>query len=163
MIGVILLTTLTTFIITTFFGYCVHLALHRPFMGKLYRSHLTHHQKLYPEHQFLSDEYLDAGKDNTVISFLLLGAPLIILPIVLLATHIISFVVFMTAMIGLGVFGGLHNYFHDQFHLRHSWLRRFEWFDRMTDLHYQHHISVHKNFGIYWFGWDKVFGSFEKR
>lgn len=157
----ILLTTLITFITITLFGYISHYALHQSWSGRFHRSHMTHHQRLYPATFFYSDTYLDPGPDNTVIIFILAGLPLIFLPFILWLLHWITWPLLLTALCSLALFGIPHDYLHDQFHLRNTWLRRFQWFQHLTDLHYQHHLgNMQTNFGIYWFGWDRVFGSF---
>ncbi len=163
MIIMILITILLTFIMITFFGFTLHYCLHRPFMGKFYQMHLTHHFKLYPPENFTSDKYLDPGKDNTVIIFLLMGSPLILLPIVLFAAHIISLPILITAMLSMALFGIPNNFLHDAFHIKHHWLRKYQWFAKLTDLHFQHHINIKSNYGIYFFGWDRLFGSLQKK
>lgn len=163
MIGSILLTTLISFVAITLFGYVVHYCLHRPFMGKFYQMHLTHHFKLYPPQNFLSEKYLDPGKDNTVVIFLLMGSPLIILPIVLFATHIISLPMLIAAMLSMAIFGIPNDLLHDAFHIKHHWLRKYQWFEKLTDLHFQHHVNIKSNYGIYFFGWDRLFGSLQKK
>lgn len=156
----VLLTIPISFMILSLFGYVLHRMLHQPYMGKFYRSHLVHHFKLYPPEHFSSLVYREPGKDNTVIVFLMFGAPLIVLPIVLCFWGVISWPVFVCASICLAVFGGLNNYLHDAFHLTEHWLLRYGWFKRLVALHYLHHVHVQSNYGIYWFGWDKVFGSY---
>lgn len=156
----VLITILVMFSLITLFGYVTHRMLHRPYMGRFYRSHLIHHFKLYPPDDFTSDVYRDPGKDNTVITFLLLGSPLVILPIVVWLFGLISLSTFLTSIVCLAVFGLANNYLHDQMHLRQGWLQRFDWFRTLIRLHKLHHEDVNTNFGIYFFGWDRVFNSF---
>lgn len=162
MILTILLTIFITFVIVSFFGYWIHKFFHNPISGRFYLAHQTHHFKLYPPTDYLSDKYRSPGKDNTVISFLLLGIPLIALPIILFGFHIISLSILITAMLSIVIFGGLNDYLHDAFHIRNHWLRKFKWFETLTDLHFQHHINVQSNLGIYSFLWDRIFGTFIK-
>lgn len=159
----VLLAIPLVFVMITLFGYGMHWCLHQPFMGRFYRSHQVHHFKLYPPERFLSDHYLDPGPDNTFKIFVVFGSPLIILPVVLFFLHSIGLPVFGATLLSLAVFGFLNDYLHDAFHIRHSWLRKYGWFERLTDLHLQHHIRVQSNFGIYWFGWDRLWGTFQKR
>lgn len=163
MILEVLLTVLIVFLGITFFGYFVHKALHQKWVGRFFVSHMAHHQKLYPPTDFYSETYRDPKKDNTAKFFFIMGLPLIILPIILFACHILSLTVFITTMISLAVFGGLNDFLHDAFHITNHWLRRFKWFQKLTNLHYIHHLGdMQANFGIYWFGWDKIFRTFKK-
>ena len=162
MIIEVLLTILVMFVVITFFGYWTHVFFHSKMSGRFYVAHLTHHQKLYPVNDFQSEIYRQPGKDNTVFSFLLFGAPIILLPIILFAFHIISSPIFITIILCLAIFGFANNYLHDAFHISNHKLSRFKWFVKLTDLHYLHHIDVQKNLGIYMFWWDKLFGSFMK-
>lgn len=148
----------------TLFGYVVHYSFHQKWTGRYHNSHMVHHQKLYPPSRYLSEAYLEPGKDNTAKFFIIAGLPLILLPILLVAFHIISLPIFITAMISMAIIGIPHDTLHDAFHIKHHWLRRFRWFEHMTDLHYQHHLgNMQTNFGIYWFGWDKLLGTFKKK
>lgn len=159
----VLLTVIVVFVIETLFGYISHRALHQSYMGSFYKSHHTHHYKLYPPEDYTSDKYREAGKDNTLYFFLLFGSPLIIAPIVLFALHIIPLAVFISAMITLGVVGFLNDYLHDHFHLNKSWLKSFGWFRHLTEVHRLHHITPQKNFGIFMFWWDRLFGSYVEK
>jgi sterol desaturase/sphingolipid hydroxylase (fatty acid hydroxylase superfamily) len=160
----IIATVLVMFLGITLFGYGMHYCLHQPFMGRFYRAHQTHHNILYPASDFYSYLYRSPGKDNTVFFFVAAGTPLIVLPVILFAFHIIGLPILITAMIGLGVFGILHDLLHDAFHIKHHWLRKFRWFEELTDLHYTHHLgNMQSNLGIFWFGWDRLFGTFRKR
>jgi len=61
-------------------------------------------------------------------------------------------------MPGLSPISSFH--VHTQYHLNHSWLRRFGWFDRKRELHFVHHRDASKNFGVIEFVWDRVFGTY---
>lgn len=150
------------FLVITLFGYGVHKALHQKWTGRYYKSHMTHHVKLYPLSDFTSEVYRSPGKDNTAKFFIIAGIPLIIAPILLFALHVIALPVFIAAMLGLAVFGGLNDYLHDSFHITDHWLNRFGWFRKMIERHKVHHKHMQRNMGIYWFGWDRVFKTFKK-
>jgi sterol desaturase/sphingolipid hydroxylase (fatty acid hydroxylase superfamily) len=60
-----------------------------------------------------------------------------------------------------GVIGFLHGYVHDAFHIEGHWLERSRWFRRLRDLHAFHHRAMRTNLGIFWFGWDRAFGTFK--
>lgn len=158
----ILLTIVVMYVVITLFGFLLHRFFHSPSSGRLYRAHMTHHQRLYPPTDLLSDQYREPGKDNTAHLFFLLSLPLIIAPFVLWVLHLIPLSVLITAIICMLVFGGAHDYMHDAFHLRHHWLRRFKYFEKLTNIHFTHHIDMGTNYGIYWMGWDRVFRTFKK-
>ena len=140
--------------------------LHRKWSGFLYRKHIRHHFSLYPPHDFISDVYRSAGKDNTFIVFLILAIPLILLPIILAIAGIISIACMIAALIVFAIIGGMHDYLHDSFHIRNHWLYRVpiikNYFAKLVDLHYLHHKKVFYNLGIFSFFWDRVFGTFRK-
>ena len=149
------------FIVTTFAGHMIHWAIHQSWAGKLHTAHMTHHLKLYPVSDFLSDEYRSPGKDNTVFTFLWFAVPFFILPVVLYIDGMIPLVAMVLLFVELIIVGWMHDYFHDAFHIRDHFLKRFAYFRRLTDLHYVHHIDMQKNFGIFLFWWDKAFASFQ--
>jgi sterol desaturase/sphingolipid hydroxylase (fatty acid hydroxylase superfamily) len=162
----ILVTALVAFFISSLFGYVVHRALHQKWTGRLNRKHMTHHLTLYPPTDYLSDEYRQAGQDNTVRIFALAALPLVLTPIVLGLTGLLSLPLVITALVVMGVMGFLHDYIHDRFHIRNHFLTRvpgvrviFQYWNR---LHYLHHIDMQKNFGIFLFHWDHVFRTFWK-
>lgn len=147
-----------SFLITTFLGYWVHWALHQKWSGSFYEAHMNHHLKQYPALDFYSDTYRSAGKDNTVFLFLIIFSP------ILIGLGLFSF--FFSPLIGLSVlisllfFGIIHNYYHDQFHIKKSIWRKFSLFIRLERLHMLHHINMNYNYGIIYFIWDKVFNTF---
>lgn len=158
----ILLTILVVFLIATSFGYWVHRALHQKWMGQFYKSHHTHHLTLYPPEDFDAITYRNSGKDNTTYFFIMASLPVIAIPFLLLAFNIINLPVFTAAFISMAVFGIPNNYLHDSFHIKNHWLCKYKWYIKLVKLHYEHHINMQKNFGIYSFIWDKTFGTFVK-
>ena len=160
----ILFTILFSYLITTLFGHVVHWSLHQSWTGKVNTAHMTHHLKLYPPSDYLSDTYRQAGKDSTPKFFALAALPLIITPIVLWAVGVLSLSIMITIMVMEGLMGFLHNYLHDAFHIRNHWLTRFmpHIFNRWVELHYQHHVDMNTNFGIFSFHWDRLLGTFRR-
>lgn len=121
---------------------------------------MAHHLKMYPPSNFSSDVYRGTGKDSSLIFFIIALIPLIILLIII--GLLINYVPAMIAGIVTLVLNGLlHNYIHDSFHINKSWVRRFSSFQRLEKLHYIHHANMRKNFGIFTFYWDRLFGSFK--
>lgn len=160
----VLLTIPITFVVISLFGYWTHRWLHHTSSGALYRSHMAHHLKFYPPSDYMSiDEYRDPGNDNTAHIFLMLGLPLLAAPVVLLILHIIGWPVFITIGVSTLIFGGAHDYLHDSFHVQNVWMRKHYWFEKLTWLHFLHHTHMQTNYGIYFFGWDRIFGTMKKK
>jgi sterol desaturase/sphingolipid hydroxylase (fatty acid hydroxylase superfamily) len=124
---------------------------------------MTHHLLLYPPEDYLSDTYRSAGKDDSFRTFLLMAIPLIVLPIILLLLKIITVAMMIVAMVMMGIMGFLHSYLHDAFHIRNHFLERLRWFKSWQQLHYLHHIDQQRNFGIFFFAWDRLFNTTARR
>lgn len=156
----ILLTILITYFISSLVGHTIHWSLHQSWSGVFYKRHMTHHTKLYPPSNYLSDIYRDPGKDNTIISFIVLTAPLFLLPVLLGVFGILQIKIVITILSVMAVIAFMHDYLHDAFHIRNQFLYKFTFFKRWSKLHYQHHVNVQTNFGIFTFYWDKLFRTF---
>jgi sterol desaturase/sphingolipid hydroxylase (fatty acid hydroxylase superfamily) len=144
-----LLTIIIAFFVTTLFGHVLHWSLHQKWMGLFNKSHMVHHLKKYPASDFYSEVYRDAGKDkSTYVGVFILG----------------SVCLTITALSTLFFVGWLHNYLHDSFHITNHFLGKIplfnKLFDRWIKLHYQHHVNMQTNFGIFTFHWDKLFKTF---
>lgn len=153
---------LITFIITSFFGYISHWALHQPWTGDFSRSHLTHHLKLYPHTNFLSNSYRNAKSDNSIRFFAIMAIPLYIIPILFYLFKILSIDYIIIIYVVELITGLLHNYLHEFFHIRNHWLTKYNWFNKLVKLHYTHHLYMNKNYGIFIFSWDRLFKTFSK-
>ena len=121
---------------------------------------MTHHLKLYPPWDYESDTYRDPGKDSTVFPFLILGAPLVLLPVVAGIFGIISVWISVALVFEILLIGFLNDFIHDSFHVKGHWVRRY-WpgYERLNRLHFAHHVDMQKNFGIFIFAWDAIFGT----
>jgi lathosterol oxidase len=150
-----------TGIITTFYGYWVHWALHQKFTGKYNRSHMTHHLKLYPPTDFMSDVYRDPGKDNTVIIFTAASLPLLCAPAVLYFLGACGLITAVLMFVEMLVIGLMNDRIHDAFHINNHWMNKVPGFAGTKDLHFIHHVNMKANFGIFYFFWDKWLGSFQ--
>lgn len=164
----IIVAALVAFLATSLFGHVIHYCIHQPWTGFVHRSHLHHHNVLYPPSDFTSIVYRDAGKFSTPKFFLIAAIPLILAPIVLCCLHIISWPIMLTVLVVEGIMGFLHDYLHDAFHIRAHWLYSVpvirKMFRRWVGLHYLHHVGkMDRNFGIFSFLWDRIFGSFATR
>lgn len=153
-----------TYLVVTLFGFVVHRSLHQPWSGKLNKSHMTHHLKLYPPSDYLSDVYRDPGRDNTVKIFAFFAVPLVVLPILLAVFGVLSASLAIVIVVEMLFIGWLHDYIHDAFHIRNHLLTRLpiikSVFAKWSALHYSHHVDMQKNFGIFSFHWDRVFRTF---
>jgi sterol desaturase/sphingolipid hydroxylase (fatty acid hydroxylase superfamily) len=151
------------FLLTTFLGFVIHWFFHQPFAGRFYKAHLNHHEKQYPPNDLVSDEYRNAGKDNTVFLFLIIAAPILITIVLMMIFSVIPFILGLLTLIEVSVIGYVYNAMHDAFHLRKSVWNRFPGFEKLRMLHFIHHQNMKVNFSIFWFFWDRVFGSFLDR
>lgn len=159
-----LFTILIAFLVTTLFGHVVHWALHQSWLGSVNESHMAHHLRLYPPNDYLSETYRDAGKDSTPRFFAVAAIPLILAPIVLALFGLIGWVMMVVVLVIEALMGFLHNYLHDSFHIKNHWLAQHSWFkgifSRWVELHYLHHVDMSKNYGIFTFFWDRLFGTY---
>jgi len=160
----IFITILLTYVITSLFGYVIHWSLHQSWAGTFNKSHMTHHQIMYPPSDFTSEKYRNAGKDSTPKFFALAAIPLIFAPIGLWAAGLLPLYLMLTVLAVEGVMGFLHDYIHDAFHIKDHWMNRVPVlsviFAKWVQLHYLHHVDMGKNFGIFVFHWDHVFKTF---
>jgi sterol desaturase/sphingolipid hydroxylase (fatty acid hydroxylase superfamily) len=160
----ILIAIIFSFFFTTLFGHISHWSFHQPWSGSVHKSHMTHHLKLYPPSDYLSDKYRDAGKDSTPKFFIIAAIPVILTPILLWHFGIITGAVAITILTTQIIVGLMHNYLHDAFHIRGHWLYRVygvrSLFAHWTAIHYLHHVDMKKNYGIFTFFWDRIFGTY---
>lgn len=146
----------------TLTGWFVHWIMHQRWSGRLYRSHMTHHVKLYPPSNFLSETYRDAGADNgSFVFFPAVALPCLIGGLLLFWAGVDLVTLGGVAMTAIGL-GFVHDYFHTAFHLEHTWLNRFKWFQELRRKHLIHHRRVKTNLGVITFVWDKVFRSYRQ-
>lgn len=157
----ILITILITIIASTLFGHIVHWSLHQRWMGRFNSAHMTHHIKLYPPEDYTSDVYRSAGKNSTTRFFAVAAIPLILIPVVLAITGIVSMSIAGIILVVEAVMGFLHNYIHDAFHVNNHWLNKVPGFSRWNKIHYIHHVDMTKNYGIFTFFWDRLFGTYQ--
>lgn len=150
-----------TLIAMTFLGYAFHLMFHKPWSRRFYQAHMNHHLKQYPPSNFISDNYRDAGNDNTVWLFTIVFSPFVLTVLILTLTHVLSIFLGVSVLIEMILIGLLNNSMHDSFHLKKTFWHRFWFFDSLIKLHYYHHIDMSTNYGIFSFIWDKIFGTYK--
>lgn len=152
----ILLTIAVTFLVSETIGYLVHRLAHWPKSGKLYQDHLHHHFQAYPPGQYMTEKYLGDLKT----SFL----PYFIPPFILLnvgAAALLPWPLFLVFLITSSTVSLVNNYLHDSFHVKGHWLKKFGWHRGLSDVHWVHHHNVKRNLGIYWYGVDRMLGTFK--
>lgn len=159
----VLFVLVLVFIIVSFFGYGVHWALHQPWTKQFNESHMAHHLKLYPPSDYLSeDKYRGAGKDNTFFAFAIASLPMLGIPVLLWYFGMFSLPLALLVIAEMLFIGFLHDYIHDAFHVKNHWLNRLKIVQKWNQIHFVHHVDMGKNFGIFTFWVDKLFGTFQK-
>lgn len=162
MLAVLKLISFVSFVyfVSTLLGYLIHKLFHKEWMGFAAKSHLVHHNIKYPPGDLISDKYRHAGKNTTILLFI---------PIVIGA---LSFTVFLgyvgiltpfyaaLGAIEILLITYLHNALHDAFHVHNSFWNRIPGFKKMQGLHFEHHLKMDTNFGIFDFTWDKIFKTY---
>ena len=118
---------------------------------------------LYPISNYMSKEYRDAGKDNTVRTFALASVPMLSIPILLLLFGKISLFIALWAMFEMIILGLLYDAIHDSFHLHKSLWKKLPGYKRWGKYHYLHHVDLNTNYGIFSFHWDKIFKTLKKK
>lgn len=150
-----------SFFVSTLLGWIVHWAFHQPWSLWFYNAHMNHHKIQYPPTNFLSEKYKNAGGDSTTILFLIVCFPIIFAIAAMMFFGIFTITTGISILFSLFICGIIHNYFHDQFHLTNSWWNNFNIFIRWRALHYVHHLDMSYNYGIIFYQWDKLFGSYD--
>jgi hypothetical protein len=138
-----------TYLFMTSFENAIHKASHYKISGPLYRWHKIHH-KDYPVIKLESDTYIDStGYLENWYLWTIFGSSLIIYSVSASRTSII----YSTEVI---VYMNLVDYLHKQFHLKHSWLKNYKWFQKQKQLHLLHHIKQDTNFSFINHSYDKL-------
>lgn len=162
-------------------GYWIHVLLHSQKIEFLSRSHMIHHLKAYGPQmpQRPGGSYI--GSTDGRAEVLGFGMEWI-LPIVciLAITWALGWalgfpVATIGAFSGAALFWGyfLFGYMHTSMHLKGFWMERApvirHWYLQIRKLHDIHHLHVSDggkmdvNYGICFFGFDRIFGSFQSR
>lgn len=159
-----LIVLIVSFVIATFFGHWIHWALHQRWLGAFNKGHMDHHTKQYPPSDLVSEKYRASKWYHSGI-FLFTPAFIFLLAGLGIPAHLLGLPLW-----GIGVFGGvmlffglLNDYVHDNMHVEDHWLTRFTWFRRARTTHFVHHRNMKKNFGIFIFTWDRVFGTYREK
>ena len=162
-------------------GYFTHILIHSEKVPSLSRAHMLHHLRDYgPTKPFRTEEYIESSRDRasffggigfewfvplgiafgvTIGAMILLGVPAylqVTFSVITLAWGYIAF-----------------SYMHSAMHIKGFWMlkNRFfkKWFLKVRRLHDIHHNNVYEdgrmmtNFGICYFGFDRLFRSFANK
>lgn len=149
--------------LNSFLGYVVHWAIHKPWSGRFYEAHTTHHVRLYPPGKLISEKYRDAGQHNTAYTFIIAFIPILAIPVALYFFSVISLTTLIVSISMMIIVGLLNDLIHDSFHVKNHWVGQIvPNYHHMRRLHFAHHVNVQQNFGIYGFFWDQLFRTYKK-
>ncbi len=126
---------------TTFNVWCIHWLFHRRWLIKLYSNHLEHHSS-NQEDRFL---------------FSRISIPFLVLIILFTIFGIYTTVNGTIILISTILCTGLHDFMHYHFHKKNSYYNKYAWFQKLRRRHFDHHRNMNTNYGIIFFGWDKLF------
>ena len=152
----IFLTIIISFLAADLISYIFHRFVHNPVSGLMFRAHLEHHSH-YTKKRYLSDTYISSGKD----SLLYYAVPLFVVVstiTLLLVPSPYSFISVATMAVTTSATGWIH----DSSHLTGSRLNGFKWFRTLQRQHLKHHQDTRVVYGVLWFGWDRLFGTYVK-
>lgn len=137
-------------------GYLYHRLAHAPGTA-LYRAHMAHHLDAYPHTDFMSVErYRSTGTSSFVLWFVPIFIVFVGLEFLLLPLWLFWFALAATSVSAL-----LNVYVHDAVHV-HGMSLDSGWFKWARLRHYVHHRNMRKNFCIWMFLWDRVFGTLKE-
>lgn len=144
-------------------GYFSHRFFHNVRSKRFYQAHRTHHFSVYPKHDLISKTYRSAGKDNTFYLFAAIFAPIVIAAIILTLTSVIPFWMGIMILFEMLIISIVNEFLHNAFHLEKSLWHHFPNFKKLRTLHFIHHSFTRKNFGIYSYIFDKIFGTYRDK
>jgi sterol desaturase/sphingolipid hydroxylase (fatty acid hydroxylase superfamily) len=149
------------YIATSFLGYVFHYLFHQPYFGKFYEIHKAHHL-LYPPNDFYSEKYRKVLGGDTSLLFGIVFSPFILIVILLSVFGIFNVLATISALIAAIIAGWLNDFMHSQYHLFDAVIKldKFKYFRYLKEKHLIHHQFPNKNYGIYSFLFDKVFGTY---
>jgi sterol desaturase/sphingolipid hydroxylase (fatty acid hydroxylase superfamily) len=160
-------------------GYWLHRLLHSGIIGFLSRNHMRHHMVLYgPLQRQRSREYLDATDERASLGNI--GIEWLVPAVLLIGVAAGMFRVVHVRVLFQSIYFGaallwsflMFSYLHDRMHIDGFWLERNRWlkhwFISARERHDTHHLLVsdeglmNKNFGIGFFLFDRLFGTFSR-
>ena len=156
-------------------GYWLHRLLHAGWVPVLSRGHMEHHLRDYgPRMPMRGSEYYQSQRRPTALGigmeWIVPIGILLFLAICVMAIFSVAWwnvMLFSAAGIGWGIL--MFNYMHDALHLENTPVLKSRvagWFKGVRRLHDVHHTKLDAhgrmdvNFGICFFGMDKLFGTY---
>lgn len=171
-------------VFTEVVGYWLHILLHSEKVAWLSRGHMIHHLKVYGPKRSLRQPgpYKNSVDDEERYGFLGIGLEWI-LPILAI---LVAFVALASLVLGVSPLAQLafivpalawgrfmFGTMHDSMHLEGYWLASAPlvgaWYRHIRRLHDIHHLRfsdegrMPSNFGICFFGFDRLFGTYESK
>ena len=151
-----ILTAVITYYLASFIQTIFHLFFgHTRRIGILHDVHVAGHHAQYAR-ELVTDEWIPA--ERQVIWYYAIPFA----PIVATAFWLLPIACFVAHVAGLTFAVWWHIYLHQQYHIRGSWLGRFEWFRRKQHLHFIHHRRPRTNYAIVEYSWDRLFRTYEE-
>lgn len=165
---------------TELVGYFLHILLHSERIAWLSRGHMIHHLRIYGPHRSLRRPgpyrdsvegrygFLGVGLEWLAPILLVLAASIAVCSL-LLGVSVLAQALFMGAALlwGRFMFGTMHDSMHVEGHPLASAPLLGAWYRRVRRLHDIHHLRfsddgrMPTNFGICFFGLDRLFGTYE--
>jgi sterol desaturase/sphingolipid hydroxylase (fatty acid hydroxylase superfamily) len=150
---------LAALILTYYASAIVQMASHALFghtkrLQAIYRSHTFGHHGTYSRRDLLQDKWVSSER-HVLWYFAIPFAPLIAWVYVATPRS-----VFLSHLAGLAFSIWWHIFLHRQYHVRHSPLERFAWFQRKRQWHFVHHRRVRNNYAIVELWLDRLIGTF---
>ena len=161
-VACVVLIAVASLLCASLFGHFVHWMIHQRWMGPAYRGHMEHHCELYPPGELVSNTYRKAKWFNSG-TFLFTPPLLVIIGLVSGCASMFELPAWIMAVFSvvLVTFGFTSDVVHDSFHVTGHVLERVAWFQHAREKHFAHHNNMKRNFGIVFFGWDKLFKTYE--
>lgn len=161
MIIIFLLLFIFSCVFTLFWGYWSHKIMHSNIIPFISYAHNDHHYEQYPIRDLISLKYRDSGRNNSTYYFILLFSPYIAIMLLLCFFSTTGFLMGVSLFIGMVITGLLNDKIHEAFHLHDSIWHSFPGFRRLQMLHFMHHYRTNSNMGIFFMGFDRLFGTFQ--
>lgn len=159
-----LLVLAVSLVVSTFFGHLIHWAIHQRWTGPAHKGHMEHHLELYPPGDLVSRSYRSSKWYHSGV-FLFTPGFIALMAVFGFPAYLLGLPLWTVGVFGVVMlsFGLLNDYVHDNMHVWNHWLNRFAWFRRARVTHFVHHRNMKVNYGIFFFAWDKVFGSYREK
>lgn len=131
-----------TLLFCSYFENALHRASHYKSTGSLYRWHKKHHKE-YPPSRLETDVYIDSDSwiDNHYLRYVLVSLSCICA----VSSIRVSIIVIPTNLL----YGYILSYLHEHYHLKQSWLLKYEWFRYRKQYHLLHHRKQTYNYSFF--------------